>query len=52
MIMLSIQYNCRRRYKNIVIVIEIAFSIGAGLVILQELFIGNQELDHSAFNFY
>lgn len=33
-------------------VLEIALSIGARLVILQEPFIGNRELAHSAFNIY
>lgn len=31
---------------------ETALSIRARIVIFQELFIGNQELCHSAFNFY
>lgn len=32
--------------------LETALSIGAGIVMLQEPFIGNRELCHSAFNFY
>lgn len=34
------------------IALETALNIGAGVVMLQEPFIGNQELFHSAFNFY
>lgn len=29
-----------------------ALSIGAGIVIIQDSFIGNQEIYHSKFNFY
>ena len=50
--MLIVQHNCGRRYKNTVMALEMALNIGAGLVMLQEPFIGNQELVHSAFNFY
>ena len=50
--MLVIQYNCRRRYKSTVIALKTALIIQAGMIILQELFIGNCELYHSEFNFY
>ena len=50
--MLIIQYNCGRRYESTVMALETALNIGAGIVILQELFIGDRELSHSAFNLY
>ena len=50
--MLIVQHNCGRGYESTVMALETALSIGAGLVMLQEPFIGNRELVHSAFNFY
>ena len=50
--MLIIQYNCGRGYKSTVMALETALIIKAGIVMLQEPFIGNRELFHSAFNFY
>ena len=50
--MLIIQHNCRRGYKSIVMTLEAALNIGAGIIMLQKPFIGNQELVHNAFNFY
>ena len=50
--MLIIQYNCGRRYESIVMALEAALDIGAGIIMLQEPFIGNRELIYSAFNFY
>ncbi len=52
MVMLVIQHNCGRGYESTVMALETALSIGAGIVMLQEPFIGNRELCHSAFNFY
>lgn len=34
------------------IVLETVLSIKASIIVLQELFIGNYKLCHSAFNFY
>ena len=47
-----IQHNCGQEYESIVIVLETALSIGAGIVMVQELFIGNREIFHNRFNFY
>ena len=50
--MLIIQHNCGRDYESTVMALETALSIKAGIVMLQEPFIGNREISHSAFNFY
>lgn len=50
--MLIVQHNCARGYKNKVMALDTVLSIGAGIVILQKLFISNWEICHSAFNFY
>lgn len=50
--MLVVQHNCGCGYENTVIALETALNIGARMVMLQEPFIGNWELSHSAFNFY
>ena len=50
--MLIIQYNCGGGCESIVMALETAISIGAGMDTLQELVISNQELCHSAFDFY
>lgn len=50
--MLVIQHNCGRGYESTVMALETAFTIKAGMVMLQEPFLGNRELSHSAFNFY
>lgn len=44
MVMLIVQHNCGRGYESTVMALETALSIGAGLVMLQEPFIGNREL--------
>lgn len=50
--MLVIQQNCGRVYESTVMALEAALDIGAGIILLQEPFIGNRELVHSAFHFY
>ena len=50
--MLVIQHNCGRGYESTIASLEAALSIGAGIVCLQEPFIGNRSITHSAFNFY
>ena len=50
--MLIIQHNYDRGYKSTVGLLETAISIGAGIVCLQEPFIGNRNITHSVFNFY
>lgn len=50
--MLIIQHNCAQRYESIVMALETALNIGAGIMMLQEPFIGRQKICYSAFNFY
>lgn len=50
--MLIVQHNCGRGYESTITTLETALSIGAGIVMLQEPFIGSREICHSAFNFY
>ncbi len=50
--MLVIQHNCGRGYESTIATLEMSLSIGAGIVCLQEPFIGNRSITHSAFNFY
>lgn len=50
--MLVIQHNCGCKYENTVMALETALNIEAGMVMLQEPFIGNRDICHSAFNFY
>lgn len=50
--MLVVQYNCRQGYECTIITLEMARSIGAGIVILQEPLIGTREISDSVFNFY
>ena len=50
--MLVIQHNYGRGYESTVASLEMAINIGAGIVCLQEPFIGNRNITHSVFNFY
>ncbi len=50
--MLVVQHNCGQGYESKVLALEMALSIGAGIVMLQELFIGTREINHIAFNLY
>lgn len=50
--MLVIPHNCGRGYESTIAALETALSIGAGMVCLQEPFIGNKSIAHGAFNFY
>ncbi len=50
--MLLVQNNSRQGYENTVIVLETTLSIEAGIVMVQEPFIGSREIFHSGFNFY
>lgn len=50
--MLVVQHNCKQEYESTVIALKTALSVGAGIVIVQELFIGNREISYSGFNFY
>lgn len=37
---------------KIIIILKIVLDIEAGIVIVQELFIGNWDISHNRFNFY
>lgn len=50
--MLVVQHNCGQGYESTIMALETALNIGAGIVMLQEPFIGTREISHSAFNFY
>ncbi len=50
--MLVVQHNCGQSYENTIMAIETAWSIGAGIVMLPDPFIGIREISHSAFNLY
>ena len=50
--MLMVQYNCGQGYESIVIALKTALSTRAGIVMVQEPFIGNREISYSGFNFY
>lgn len=50
--MLVVQHNCGRGYESTIAALETAISTEAGIVCLQEPFIGNRNITHSAYNFY
>ena len=50
--MLVIQHNCGQGYESIVMVLETVISVGAGIVMIQEPFIGSRKICHSGFNFH
>ena len=50
--MLVVQHNCGRGYESTIASLETAISVEAGIVCLQEPFLGNRNITHSAFNFY
>ena len=50
--MLVVQHNCGQSYESTVMALETALSIGAGIVMVQEPFIGNREICHSEFRLY
>ena len=52
MIMLIVQHNGGCGHKSTMIAMENALDIRARIILLQEPFIGNQELVYSAFKFY
>lgn len=50
--MLLVQHNCGQRYESLMMALEMALSVETSIVIIQKLFIGNQEISHSKFNFF
>ncbi len=50
--MLVVQHNCGQGFESTVMARETVLSVKAGIVMIQEPFIGNQEISHSGFNFY
>lgn len=47
-----VQYNREQDYESIVLILGTALSIVAGIVVLQEPFIGTWEINDMAFNLY
>src|SRR4029077_6864748 len=50
--MLVIQHNCYKIYIVTIAILEIALEKGAGVVYLQEPYIGKKEISHPGFTFY
>ncbi len=50
--MLLVQHNCGQGYESTIMALETGLSVEAGIVMIQEPFIGNREISHSGFNFY
>ncbi len=50
--MLVVKHNFGQGYESTIAALETSLSIGAGIACLQQLFIGNRSISHSAFNFY
>lgn len=50
--MLVIQQNCGKRYKYTISALEIALSLDALMIYIEELLIKNQNMSHSGFNLY
>lgn len=50
--MLVVQHNCRQGYESTVMALETAICVEAGIVMIQESFVGNREISHSGFSFY
>ncbi len=50
--MLVVQHNCGQGYESTIMALETALSLKAGIVMIQEPFIGSREIYHSGFNLY
>ena len=50
--MLVVQQNCGKGYKCTISALKTALSLGASMVCIQELFIGNRTISYSGFNLY
>ena len=50
--MLVIQHNCYKIYTVTIAILEIVLEKGAGVVYLQEPYIGKKEISHPGFIFY
>ena len=50
--MIVIQHNCQKTYAVTIAILEIALERGAGVVCLQEPYIGKKEISHPGFTFY
>src|SRR5215471_2984967 len=51
-IMIVLQHNCRKTYAVTIAILEAALAKGAGIVCLQEPYIGHQSISHPAFTLY
>lgn len=50
--MLVVQHNYGQGYQSIVMALKTELSIKAGIIMVRNLLISNQEIYHSRFNFY
>ena len=50
--MLVIQQNCGKEYESTISVREAGLSLNAGVVCIQEPFLGKKDLLHAEFNLY
>ena len=50
--MLIVQQNCGKGYKCTISALESGLGLDAIVVYIQELFLGNRNISHSAFNLY
>jgi len=50
--MIVVQHNCRKTYAVTIAILEIALERGAGVVCLQEPYIGPREISHPGFTLY
>ena len=50
--MLVIQQNCGKGYEYTVSALEAGLGLNAGVVCIQEPFLGNRDISHSGFNLY
>ena len=50
--MLVIQHNCHKTYAVTIAILETALAKGAGVVCLQEPYIGHQRVSHPGFMLY
>ena len=47
-----VQQNCGKRYEYTIFALKARLNLGASVVYIQELFLGNQSISHFGFNSY
>ena len=50
--MLVVQQNCGKGYESTISALEAGLGLNAGVVCIQEPFLGNKDLSHAGFNLY